>query len=347
MKKITINNLEPFDNPDLYNSPINIPKNNLEKFYNHLKIMTKIRFVEEIISDNIRNGIIKCPCHLSNGQEAIPVSLSHYLNKTDYIFGNHRSHGHYIACGGSSYELFAEILGKSTGCAKGMGGSMHICSPENGFVGSVPIVAGTIPVAVGAALAAKTNKKRAIAVSFFGDGATEEGSFHESLNLASKLKLPILFICENNLFSSHLHILERQPQNATSRFANANSIESFIEDGNDLVALDKIFKKIIPEMRNNNRPVFVEAVTYRLKGHVGHDENIDVGLNRSKELEKWKKRDPIKRTLKGLIQIDSTYEKIYKRYIEELKDQLLKNWNRAVRDPFPKKNQILNSVFYK
>jgi len=346
MKTLANNTLSPYDNPDQFNKPIEIPIDEADEYFDALKSMKKIRMVEEIISDNVKSGVIKCPCHLSNGQEAIPVSVSKYIKKTDYIFGNHRSHGHYLACGGSAYELFAEVLGKVTGCAKGMGGSMHLCSPENGFMGSVPIVAGTISLAVGAALASKNNQAGAVAVSYFGDGATEEGAFHESLNFAAKFELPILFVCENNLFSSHLHILERQPKTATSRFAIANDIKVFIEDGNDLVALSKILTTIIPEIRKNNQPMFLEAVTYRHKGHVGHDENIDVGLHRSTDLEKWKKRDPIKRTLKGLSKLNPIYLERYHNFKKILNKDLIDSWKRAMADPFPNQKQLLNTVYY-
>ena len=345
--KVVNNNLGSYDDPNLYNDPIKITEDIAIESFDSLKSMVKIRMVEDIISKNVEVGVIKCPCHLSNGQEAIPVSVSKLLSKNDYIFGNHRSHGHYLACGGSAYKLFAEVLGKATGCSRGMGGSMHICSIENGFIGSVPIVAGTIPTAVGAALTSKVNKSRAVAVAYFGDGATEEGAFHESLNLASKLSLPILFVCENNLFSSHLHILERQPINSTSRFAFANGIESYIEDGNDIISLTKTLNSIIPKIRKKQTPVFLEAVTYRLKGHVGHDENIDVGLNRSKDLINWKKRDPIKRTLNGLINFDPNYEKKYNDYRNSLYKKLMKSWEKAISDPLPNKKQLLDTVYYK
>lgn len=333
--------------PDLFNDPIPIPKEKDEQYYTMLQMMQKIRMVEDIISLHVENGDIICPCHLSNGQEAIPVSISNHLNNSDYIFGNHRSHGHYLACGGSAYELFAEVLGKSTGCSKGMGGSMHITSPQNGFIGSVPIVAGTIPVAVGAALAAKHNGKDEIAISYFGDGATEEGVFHEALNLAANLKLPILFVCENNLFSSHLHISERQPMNATARFAIANGIESFIEDGNNIVALSNLISEVIPKIRDQKIPFYLEAVTYRQKGHVGPDDNIDVGLNRSVDLKKWNKRDPITRTLDGLKEIDIHYGERFNKWTIELKDNLDQNWEKALNDPYPDTSQILSAVYSK
>ena len=346
---MTINNrisLHGLTNPELFNDPIQIPKQDSEQYYNMLQLMQKIRSVEDIISLNVENGNIICPCHLSNGQEAIPVSISNNLNNFHYIFGNHRSHGHYLACGGSAYELFAEVLGKATGCSKGMGGSMHIASPQNGFIGSVPIVAGTIPIAVGAALAAKYKDNRSIAVAYFGDGATEEGVFHEALNLAANLALPILFVCENNLFSSHLHISERQPLNATARFAEANGIESYIEDGNDIVCLNNLLKKVIPSIREKKKPIYIEAVTYRQKGHVGHDENIDVGLNRSVDLKMWEKRDPIERTLKGLMEINMQYQKRFEDWIIVLENNLNQKWQKALIDPYPKPSQTKNTVYY-
>jgi len=328
-----------------YHQQINITKEQREEFYSDLKQMTVIRKVEEIIGENVKNKIIKCPCHLSIGQEAIPVAISKYLNKNDFIFGNHRSHGHYLAAGGSSYELFAEVLGKVTGCAKGMGGSMHITSHQNGFVGSVPIVGGTVPIAVGAGFSALMNGKRQISVSYFGDGTTEEGVFHESLNLASKFNLPVLFICENNLFSSHLHISERQPYNSVLRFADANGIDGKRVDGNNIAEVSSTIKKAIKKIRNGDGPFMLEAITYRFRGHVGHDENVDVGLLRKSDLVFWKKRDPIKRTLEGLLNKNLIKETSYLNFCKEVDNQLTKEWEQAKNDPFPKLSQLSASTY--
>lgn len=328
-----------------YHQPIDIPIEKGDEYYSNLKAMTIIRIVEEIIGENVKNNLIKCPCHLSIGQEAIPVAISKYLNNNDFIFGNHRSHGHYLAAGGSSYELFAEVLGKATGCARGMGGSMHITSVQNGFVGSVPIVSGTVPIAVGAGLSAQMNGEKQISVSYFGDGTTEEGVFHESLNLASKFKLPVLFVCENNLFSSHLHISERQPYSSVLRFGDANGIKGKRVDGNNIVAISSCVKKAIENVRNGNGPFLLEAVTYRFRGHVGHDENIDVGLQRKSDLALWKKRDPIKRTMNGLLKKNLIKETKYLEFCKDVNKRLMKEWDQAKKDPFPKLSQLIESTY--
>ena len=347
IRKYNSYNLGDLINADKFQEPIKFPTSRYSEFYSDLKSMINIRKVEEIIAENVKNGTIKCPCHLSNGQEAIAVGISKYLNKNDYIFGNHRSHGHYLAAGGSSYQLFAEVLGKITGCSKGMGGSMHICSPENGFIGSVPIVAATIPIAVGAGLTVKIKKSSALAVSYFGDGATEEGVFHESLNLASYYKLPVLFICENNLFSSHMHISQRQPFNSILRFAEPNGIQSAQVDGNNLLEMDRIANKAIVHIRNDNGPFIIEAVTYRFKGHVGHDENVDVGLERNKDLSKWKKRDPILRALQGLIEVDFISKEKHDNLCRGIEQHLITEWEQAQKDPFPKEAQLQETVYNK
>ena len=180
--------------------------------------MITIRTAEERLGELVENGDVVCPAHLAVGQEAIPVGVSHYLRPTDRVFGGHRSHGHYLGLGGGLYQLFAEVLGRSDGCSGGMGGSMHLYAPDVGFMGSVPIVAATVPIAVGAGLAAKKDGANAVAVTYFGDGAVEEGVIHESLNLAAHMKLPVLFVCENNFYASHMDIRQRQPGDRTARF---------------------------------------------------------------------------------------------------------------------------------
>ena len=166
------------------------------KFYT---TMLRIRLCEESLVEPILKGEIVCPVHLYSGQEAVATGLCSALEKTDQIFGNHRSHGHYLAKGGSMKAMIAEIYGKSTGCSRGRGGSMHLIDPDNGIMGIVPIVGGTISLATGAALASKIRNDKKVVVSFFGDGASGEGTLFESMNFAAIKKLPVIFACENNL----------------------------------------------------------------------------------------------------------------------------------------------------
>jgi pyruvate dehydrogenase E1 component alpha subunit len=238
---------------------------------------------------------------LSIGQESVAVIISEIIRQGDLVFGNHRSHAHFLALGGSPYSLFSEVLGKESGCSGGRGGSMHITSPQNGFVGSMPIVGGTIPIAAGAALQLRRTGRNLISVVFFGDGATEEGVFHETLNLASKFDLPILFVCENNSFSSHLHIDERQVNRNLSRFAEAHEIEHSTLDGNDYLVDLNLTQKAAEKVRQG-RPYFLEFLTYRWMGHVGHFEDLDIGKDRERDLEIWKDKDQLKKIRQILVE---------------------------------------------
>ena len=179
----------------------------IEKF----KMLLLIRKVELSIGLESKANSFKTPVHLAIGQEAIAVGISEFLKTSDFVFGNHRSHAHYLALGGSPQELISEILGKKDGCSAGRGGSMHIKAPDKGFMGSMPIVAGTISLAVGAGLQISKSSDQ-ISVSYFGDGATEEGVFHESLNFASKFGVPTLFVCENNFYSVYTPLNERNQE---------------------------------------------------------------------------------------------------------------------------------------
>jgi TPP-dependent pyruvate/acetoin dehydrogenase alpha subunit len=293
--------LGPLANPECFHEPIQLNSHSIQTLIGFLKSMITIRCAEEKIAEQVVANNIKCPCHLAIGQEAIPTALSAHLMLGDKVFGAHRSHGHFLGLGGEVYKLFAEVLGKEDGCSHGMGGSMHLIDTKHHLYGTVPIVGATIPIATGAALASKLDKQGKIAVSFFGDGAAEEGVLHESLNLASKSKLPILYICENNLFSSHLHINERQPADSIARFAHSHFIQNIVIDGNDVVAMHEALQQAVEICRSGSGPVFIEAVTYRWRGHVGASEDLDVGVNRKDNIADWRKRDPISRLSDALI----------------------------------------------
>lgn len=330
-----------------YHQPIKIDNYcSRELLISKLKDMLTIRIVEEEIAKLVENKIVKCPCHLGVGQEAIAVGVSSQLRKTDRVFGTHRSHSHYLALGGSVHQLFAEVLGKVTGCAKGMGGSMHLIDQPNGFLGSVPIVGATIPLAVGAALAAKMDKKNDVAVCFFGDGAAEEGVLHESLNLASAQKLPVLFVCENNLYSSHLDIKFRQPSDRVARFAEAHHIPTKVVEGNDVIAVEKAAIELLVNMREKNYPGFLEVITYRWRGHVGPNEDIDVGVRRNKKtLENWKKRDPIGRLVKGMIHEGLLSEDEFNEINQAVRHFILEQKDRALSDPYPQETALNTCVY--
>ena len=321
----------------------NISKSTLEKF---LFSMTLIRNAEIKIAKAKKEGIITGPVHLGVGQEAIAVGVSQSLIKSDRIFGAHRSHSHILSVDGNLHKLFAEVLGKKTGFSGGMGGSMHLVSKSKGFLGSVPIVSGTVPLALGAGLAAKLQKSNDIAVSYLGDGATEEGVFHESLNFAKTSNIPILFIVENNLFSSHMHMSLRQPHNTINRFAKANKIKSKLIDGNDISQIYKVSSKFIKKMRTNPEPYLIEAITYRWFGHVDWREDIDVGVSRSKkDLKNWKKRDPIKRLSDAMI-----LENIWsiEKQIEldnKIKRLISENWIKAMNDDSHSPDSLLQNVY--
>lgn len=222
---------------------------------------------------------------------------------------------------------------------------MHLSDPGSGFIGSVPIVAGTIPIAAGAALAAKMDGGDSIAVCYMGDGASEEGVFHETLNLASQMALPVLFVCENNLYSSHLDIKLRQPCDKISRFATAAGIRAKCLDGNDVFAVYDCAAELIREVRLSRAPAFLEAVTYRLRGHVGPDENTDVGLRRSSaDLEAWKKRDPLKRLKAGLLLCGVSEEEI-RSSEDSVEKEIARASEKAILAPYPEAHALLDLVY--
>ena len=310
-----------------------------------LRMMLLIRRVEEKLGDMVTSGKIACPCHLGIGQEAIAVGVSEHLRSSDRIFGAHRSHAHFLALGCDVYALLAETLGRQDGCSRGMGGSMHLYGKQHGFVGSVPIVGGTVSLAVGAALAAKKDGKGGVAVVYFGDGAAEEGIIHESLNLASVFKLPILFVCENNLFSSHLHISLRQPANQISRYGQAHCMPAETIDGNDVVTVSAVTQRLVERMRDGEGPAFLEAITYRWRGHVGAREDNDVGVNRASDLALWKARDPVQRLLEALMEAGHLNEATLRTLDEQVCIRVEQEWQRAEQAPFPQATALLDLVY--
>jgi len=312
--------------------------------------MIKIRLVEESFVEPIVKGEIKTPCHLYTGEEAIATGVCATLNLDDRVFGNHRSHGHYLAKGGSLKKMVAEIYSRKTGCAKGRGGSMHLCAPDVGMMGAAPIVGGTISLAVGSALASKIKKDKRVTVSFFGDGATGEGVLYESLNFASLKKLSIIFACENNLYSTHMPINECRPDSDIYKIALPFDIKSFRVDGNDVLKVYEIAKKSVEMCRSGKGPVFIEFLTYRLRGHVGPDDNIQgthTDIRPKSEIEKWRKKDPLKKFEKYLIRNKITDDQKLKSIKKEIEKEVITAHNFAKNSPYPKENELEKYVFKK
>lgn len=326
--------------------PIDIAGQDIAALLTQLQMMLRIRLAERCLADGRRDRLIGGPVHLGVGQEAVAVGVAAELRKSDRVFGGHRSHSHVLSMGASLHRLFAEILGKDTGLSRGMGGSMHLWDQPNGFYGAVPIVSGTVPLAVGAALAAKMQGGGDVGVAYLGDGAVEEGVVHESLNLARMLKAPAIFVVENNLFASHMHISLRQPKESTARFAAANDIPYEIVDGNDVVKVRAAAARLIERARAGHGPGFLEAVTYRWYGHVDWREDVDVGVNRSaEEVGVWRKRDPVARLVAGLQAlglIDADHLAVIEAKIAE---EVAEAWKLAQSDAYPPLSALTSRVF--
>lgn len=251
----------------------------------------RIRMIEEAIADQYADQKMRCPIHLSIGQEAVAVGVCAHLKNTDYAVSGHRAHAHYLAKGGDLKKLISEIYGKKTGCCGGRGGSMHLIDLNVGFLGSTPIVGGSIPIGVGVAFGSVLKGEQRIVAIFFGEGATEEGVFVESLNFAALKKLPVLFICENNLYSVYSPLSVRQPkERSIPLLAEAHGIFALKGDGNILDEVTHLAKQGIEHIRNGKGPCLLEFSTYRFREHCG--PSID-SYQPQKELEHWKARDPI------------------------------------------------------
>lgn len=332
--------------PASCHGPIDLKGHSSEDLIEHLRTMLVIRLAERHLAARREAGDIGGPIHLGVGQEAVAAGVSKHLTPTDRVFGAHRSHSHVLALGGSLHGLFAEVLGKDTGLSRGMGGSMHLWDQAHGFYGSVPIVAGTVPLAVGAALAAQMQGTDDVGISYLGDGAVEEGAVHESLNLARILNVPVVFVVENNFFSSHMEIGLRQPLNATARFATAHDIQAEVVDGNDVVAVAEAAGRLIERARAGGGPGFLEAVTFRWYGHVDWREDIDVGVNRSTEhLANWRARDPIARLVTAMKASGAWSDERHAALTSDILRDVKEAWDTAMRDPWPDGDVLLRYVY--
>lgn len=309
------------------------------------RAMLRIRLTEESLAAMIEHGEIGCPTHLYSGQEAVAAGVCSVLRPDDYVFGAHRSHGHYLAKGGGLRELVAEVLGKSTGCSRGRGGSMHLVAPEVGVLGTVPIVAATIPIAVGAALASKLRRDGRVTVSFFGDGATEEGTYHEAMNLAAVYRLPVILVCENNLYASHLHLLERRAKDNILDGAQAHGMPGMCVDGNDVVAVHDAAATAVERARDGNGPAFLECRTYRWRGHVGASLDADVGVRRRDELPQWRSKDPLLRARQQLLSGG-----VREQELTDIERELCREVEDAIQfarsSPFPDASELHDHLFH-
>ena len=254
-------------------------------------MMKKIRLVEERIASEYPNNQIRCPTHLSIGQEGVPAALSIALNNADYAVSTHRGHAHYLSKGGNLNKMIAEIYGKKSGCSGGKGGSMHLIDKDVGFMGTSAIVGNSIPVGVGLGLAIKLNKTKNVSCIFLGDGAIEEGSFYESLNFAVLKELPVIFICENNLYSVYSPLSVRQPKNRNIiDLANAIGAHTYYADGNDVINSYKCLDSIISKIKSEDVcPWFIEFETYRWREHCGVNFDDNLGYRDQIEVKKWMK----------------------------------------------------------
>ncbi|MGH7137004.1 MAG: thiamine pyrophosphate-dependent dehydrogenase E1 component subunit alpha [Pirellulales bacterium] len=272
----------------------------IERFY---RAVYRIRRVEEEISRVYPQDKIKSPVHLSIGQESISVAACEALEPRDVVFGTYRGHALYLAKGGDLRQMIAELYGKATGCSQGKGGSMHLIDADAGVMGTSAVVGTTIANSVGYAYALKYRRSDAVVASFFGDGATEEGVFHESLNFAALKRLPIVFVCENNSYAIHTHQLRRQALANIAERARSYGIPSQRIDDGDVLALHEQVRSAVADIRSGKSgPVFFECKTYRWKEHVGPGDDWHLGYRMPQEAEPWRENDPLS---KLAAQLDS------------------------------------------
>ena len=317
-------------------------KKNILKIY---KKMIQIRMYDEKIIKEYSNQQMRCPVHLSIGQEAISAGVLAAMNEKDIVMSNHIAHGHYIAKGCDLQKMTSEIYGKKNGCSGGKGGSMHLIDLKKNFFGSTPIVASTIPILTGISFADKIkNIKDRISIIFFGDGAYESGNFHECLNFASTNDLKILFVCENNFFSVYSPLKVRQPKkNAIYKVANSHNIDSKSINGNKADEIYKTSKFLRNKIIKTSRPSFLELNTYRYYEHCGPNRDDDLNYRDLKITKSWEKKCPIN-------YFDKKYPKYEKDFLKikiKISKQISHIFNASKNEKYPLKNKLFTNLYAK
>lgn len=304
--------------------------------------MLLIRRFEEKVEQLFQQGKIHGTMHLCIGQEATAVGACAVLTNEDKIISTHRGHGHCIAKGTEVDRMMAELLGKVTGYCKGKGGSMHIADLDKGNLGANGIVAGGLPLATGAALTSKMKELGYVVVCFFGDGSTNEGAFHESLNLASVWKLPVIFFCENNQYGMSGSIKEMTNIQHIAERAASYGIPGEIVDGNDLLEVTEVTKKAVERARNGKGPTLIEAKTYRWRGH----SRSDARKYRTRDEEKeWKTKDPIELFKNKLIEENILTEAAFLEIEEQVKKEIEAAVEFAENSPIPGEETLETDIF--
>ena len=311
-----------------------------------LESMVRIRLVEEAIADHYGRQQMRCPVHLSIGQEAAAAVVCAALRPDDLAMSGHRSHAHYLAKGGDLSAMIAEIHGKATGCCQGRGGSMHLVDLAAGFVGAVPIVGSTIPIATGLAFAERQLGRDRVTVAFLGEAATEEGVFHESANFASLHRLPIVYVCENNLYSVYSPMHVRQPAHReVCDLAAGHGITSHQGDGNDPLAVFELMRAAADQARAGQGPVFLELKTYRWREHCGPGFDNHIGYRTEAEYQTWRERDPIATFTARLQQAGDLDALQLARFKDGVETELAAAFAAAEAAPFPAGSTLMDHIY--
>ncbi len=314
-----------------------------EKIFFELK---KIREVEKKIVQKYAEQKMRCPVHLSIGQESIAVGICQNLNNSDQIVTAHRSHAHYLAKGGDLKSMISELHGKKTGCVKGLGGSMHLLDLKSNVIAAVPIVGSTIPIGVGAAWANKLKRKKNIVVIFLGDGATEEGVFSECLDFVSLNKLNVLFVCENNLYSVYSNLKKRQSsRRKIVNIAKAHGIDAMKINDHDVLKVYEKSKKIIKKIKSQSKPFLLEINTYRDIEHCGPNRDDHLNYRPTREIQFWKKKCQVTYYEKKFLSEGVLTQKKLKKNNQIIKDNINKAFSFAEKSSFENPGKIKSYIY--
>lgn len=311
------------------------------------KELLKIRVIEEEIANKYKDQQMRCPVHLSIGQESVAVNVSYYLNKNDYVYSNHRSHAHYIARGCDIYKFICELHGKSNGCVNGRGGSMHIKDLNKNFISSIPLVGSALGLAVGTALHFKRINKKSRVCVYFGDGSVEEGIFHEALNFISLYKLPIILVCENNLYSVYTHQKERSISDDFTRFAKAFNIKNKRVKTNNIYNSIKDTKDIFDYSKKTLNPIFLQFDTYRHREHCGPNFDDHLNYRDPNEVKMFLKNCPIHLSQIHLKKYFKSKNDFFEKEEKLIKDNIKKLFKNALKSKLPNPNTASNYVYSK